>query len=82
MDAARLRERFGGSVSFCGGVDAQFLLVNGTPDEVASEVGRLRELFPTGLVISPSHEAILPDIAPANIAALFQATASGNLAFR
>jgi uroporphyrinogen decarboxylase len=73
MDAARLRERFAGSVSFCGGVDAQFLLVNGTPDEVASEVGRLRALFPTGLVISPSHEAILPDIAPANIAALFRA---------
>jgi uroporphyrinogen decarboxylase len=73
MDAAHLRERFAGSVSFCGGVDAQFLLVNGSPDEVASEVGRLRALFPTGLVISPSHEAILPDIAPANIAALFRA---------
>jgi len=31
----------------------------------------LKELFPTGLIISPSHEAILPDIAPANIEALF-----------
>jgi uroporphyrinogen decarboxylase len=33
----------------------------------------LKELFPTGLVISPSHEAILPDIPPANIEALFKA---------
>jgi uroporphyrinogen decarboxylase len=31
----------------------------------------LRRIFPTGLIISPSHEAILPDIPPENIAALF-----------
>jgi len=33
----------------------------------------LRDIFPTGLVISPSHEAILPDIGPAKIEALFAA---------
>ena len=33
----------------------------------------LRRLFPTGLIISPSHEAILPDIAPENMAAMFEA---------
>lgn len=73
MGPERLRRDFGGQVGFCGGVDAQELLVNGTPDEVAATVKRLREVFPTGLVISPSHEAILPDIPPANIAALFSA---------
>jgi len=49
------------------------LLVNGTPDQVARKVHELKEIFPTGLVISPSHEAILADIPPANIKALFEA---------
>lgn len=73
MDAGRLSERFAGRASFCGGVDAQHLLVHGSPAEVGAEVRRLRRLFPTGLVVSPSHEAILPDIPPANIEALFAA---------
>ena len=73
MDAAGLAADFGDQVSFCGGVDHQNLLVNGTPDEVKAKVRALRALFPTGLIISPSHEAILPDIAPANIAAMFEA---------
>lgn len=74
MDASGLAREFGDKVSFCGGVDAQNLLVNGTPEEVQACVQNLRKLFPTGLVISPSHEAILSDIAPENIRALFAAT--------
>ncbi|MBT3377779.1 MAG: methyltransferase [Lentisphaerae bacterium] len=73
MDAGRLARDFRDRVSFCGGVDVQRLLVQGTPDELAAEVARLRGLFPTGLVISPSHEAVLPDIPPENIAAIFRA---------
>ena len=73
MEPEALKERFGRRVSFCGGVDTQDLLVNGTPQDIAKEVRRLRELFPTGLVLSPSHEAILPDIPPENIKALFDA---------
>ncbi|MFZ4778356.1 MAG: uroporphyrinogen decarboxylase family protein [Terrimicrobiaceae bacterium] len=72
MDAPGLARDFGKAVSFCGGVDAQNLLVNGSPEEVKACVRELRRLFPTGLVISPSHEAILPDIAPENIRALFE----------
>ena len=60
-------------MSFCGGVDTQDLLVNGTPDQVRAKVEELRAIFPTGLIISPSHEAILPDVPPANIHALFEA---------
>ena len=71
MAAEMLANQFSGKISFCGGVDAQNLLVNGSPDQVAARVRQLARLFPTGLVISPSHEAILPDIPPANIAALF-----------
>lgn len=73
MEASSLARDFGDRVSFCGGVDAQHLLVNGTPAEVAAKVRELRRLFPTGLILSPSHEAILPDIPPANVEALFVA---------
>ncbi len=73
MDSIRLKENFGTQVSFVGGVDVQHLLVKGTADEIRSEVAGLRETFPTGLVLSPSHEAILPDIPPANIEVLFKA---------
>ncbi|MDR1222882.1 MAG: hypothetical protein LBL07_08405 [Tannerella sp.] len=71
MEAWRLKESFGDRVSFCGGVDAQHLLVNGKPEEIRARVEELKALFPTGLIISPSHEAILPDVHPANIEALF-----------
>jgi uroporphyrinogen decarboxylase len=51
-------------------------LVKGTPAEVTRKVKELKEIFPTGLIISPSHEAILPDIAPSNIEAMFNALKS------
>ena len=73
MDAPNLKAHFEGKTSFCGGVDAQHLLVNGTPEQVTGKVIELKKLFPTGLIISPSHEAILQDIPPANIKALFEA---------
>ena len=73
MEPRKLKESFGDRVAFCGGVDAQNLLVNGTPQEVREKVLELKEIFPTGLIISPSHEAILPDIPPENIEALFKA---------
>ncbi|WP_163712563.1 uroporphyrinogen decarboxylase family protein [Mangrovibacterium lignilyticum] len=73
MDAPNLKKHFNGKTAFCGGVDAQYLLVNGDTKSVAQKVHELKELFPTGLIVSPSHEAILPDIPPANIQAMFDA---------
>ncbi len=73
MDAPNLKKHFEGKVAFCGGVDAQNLLVNGNPKEVKKNVTGLKELFPTGIILSPSHEAVLPDIPPANIKAMFDA---------
>lgn len=73
MEPDKLKAKFGNKVSFCGGVDAQNLLVNGTPAEVARRVIELKNIFPSGLIVSPSHEAILPDIPPQNIEALFKA---------
>jgi uroporphyrinogen decarboxylase len=71
MDIYKLKSEFDGKVSFCGGIDAQYLLVKGSPDEVAARVRETMDVFPTGLIFSPSHEAILPDIPPANIKAMF-----------
>ncbi len=77
MDPENLKEKFEGKVSFCGGVDTQDLLVNGSEEDVKAKVRQLRELFPTGLIISPSHEAIMDDIPPKNIRALFDAATEG-----
>jgi uroporphyrinogen decarboxylase len=66
-----LKKLFGEKAAFCGGVDTQHLLVNADAAQVAAKVRELREIFPTGLIISPSHEAILPDVPPRNIRALF-----------
>lgn len=71
MDPNILKEKYGGKVSFCGGVDAQYLLVTGGKGEIIKKVLELETIFPTGLIISPSHEAILPDVPPENIDALF-----------
>ena len=71
MNPEKLKEEFGNDVSFCGGVDVQDLLVHGTPDEVRNKITYLKKLFPTGLIISPSHEAVLPDVKPQNIEAFF-----------
>jgi uroporphyrinogen decarboxylase len=71
MDVKKLKAHFEGKVAFCGGIDAQYLLVKGSPEEVADKVRETLEVFPTGLIFSPSHEAILPDIPPQNIEAMF-----------
>jgi len=58
-------------VAFCGGVDTQELLPNGTPEQVRAKVKELRTIFPTGLIISPSHEALQSDVPPENVKAMF-----------
>lgn len=71
MQIEALKEKFDGRVSFCGGVDTQELLPNGSPEQVMENVKYLRTIFPTGLIISPSHEAIQSDVPPSNIKAMF-----------
>ena len=73
MEPQRLKAEFGDKVTFVGGIDAQNLLVRGNADDVRSKLEELRDIFPTGLIISPSHEAILPDISPKNIQAIADA---------
>jgi uroporphyrinogen decarboxylase len=72
LEPANLKRLYGEKTAFCGGVDTQQLLVFGSVKEVAAKVRELREIFPTGLIISPSHEAILVDVPPRNIRVLFE----------
>lgn len=73
MDAEYLAREFGNKISFLGGVDAQGILPHGTPKEVREAVFRVREILGPNIIISPSHEAILPDVPPENVAALAEA---------
>ena len=58
-DLASLKQHFGGRVSFCGGIDSQFVLDKPgvTPDEVRAEVRRRIDEMASGggYVAGPSH---------------------------
>jgi uroporphyrinogen decarboxylase len=73
MSAEILARDFKGRIAFMGGVDTQDLLVNGTPDEVKADVHRIRRLLEPRLVVSPSHEALLPNVPPQNLEAMAMA---------
>ncbi len=73
MDAETLARDFKGRIAFMGGIDTQDLLVNGTPDQVRAEVLRVRGLLEPGLIVSPSHEALLPNVPPGNVVAMAEA---------
>jgi uroporphyrinogen decarboxylase len=75
MDAATLARDFGGRIAFLGGVDTQRILPLGSPEEVKAEVRRLKAVLGPHLIVSPSHEAVLPDVPPRNIAAMAEAAA-------
>jgi uroporphyrinogen decarboxylase len=73
MEADRLAREFGGRIAFIGGVDTQELLMKATPAQVRDEVLRLRAAFGPNYVVSPSHEAILPNVPYENVAAMARA---------
>jgi uroporphyrinogen decarboxylase len=73
MDAVTLARDFSGQITFLGGIDAQGILPHGAPEDVKAEVRRVCELLGPNLIVSPSHEAILPDVSPENVQALAEA---------
>jgi uroporphyrinogen decarboxylase len=70
MDAETLARDFGGKMSFIGGVDTQDLLVNGSVEDIKAETERVMNLLEPDIVISPSHEALLPNVPPENVVAM------------
>lgn len=70
MDAETLSAKFKGRITFLGGIDTQELMTNGTTAQIRSEVRRVRRFLEPHLIVSPSHEALLPDVPPENIEAM------------
>ena len=73
MDAENLARKYGGKVTFMGGVDTQQLLPFGTKEQVREEVLRLRDTFKGDFIVSPSHEALLPNVPFNNVVAMSRA---------
>jgi uroporphyrinogen decarboxylase len=73
MEAEVLARDFKGKIAFLGGIDTQDLLVNASPAQVKDEVRRVKDILGPRLIVSPSHEALLPNVPPANVAAMAEA---------
>jgi len=72
MDAKSLVQ-YKNDLAFVGGIDAQSFFVNATPTQIKDEVRRVYDILGPNIVISPSHEEILPIVPPANILAMAEA---------
>lgn len=73
MDAKNLAAKYKNKLVFMGGVDTQQLLPFGTPAQVRDEVLRLRDVFGDNYIVSPSHEALLPNVPFENVLAMSKA---------
>ena len=70
MDAENLARQFKGDLVFIGGVDTQQLLPFGTSEDVRKKVRKLKQVFGEQFIVSPSHEALLPNVSIENTIAM------------
>ena len=73
MEPQGLKDNFGEQLCFCGGLDIQDLLPNGTPEEVKDEAGRLVHILGKdgGYIPSAAH-AVQADTSVENILAMVE----------
>ncbi len=71
MNPEKLASEYKDKLTFMGGISTQQLLLRGTPEQVRENVSYMKDLFGDGYIVSPSHEAILPNIPPENLEAMF-----------
>ena len=70
-DTARLKREFGDRLSFLGGIDTQWAMPFGTPDDVRAEVRRrIRDLAPRGGYIAAAVHCLQPDVPLENVLAM------------
>jgi uroporphyrinogen decarboxylase len=84
MDHQVLKEKFGNSLSFHGGIDIQKVMPFGTPDEVRAEAIKTMQALGRqgGYILAPTHY-IQPDVPPENVIALRDAVIEyGSYPFR
>ena len=72
MSASDLAQ-YKNDLAFVGGIDAQTFFVNATPQQIKDEVHRVRDILGPNIVISPSHEEVLPNVPAENILAMAEA---------
>lgn len=74
MEPENLKKAYGSSITFHGGIDTQYILPNGTVEQVKNEVSRVLGIMSVkgGYVLSPAHN-IQPDVPPENIVSIYQA---------
>lgn len=74
MDIDVLKEKYGGRISFWGGMDEQFKLPFGAPEQIENEVKRLMTVMGKngGYVFGPGHN-LQADIAAENIVCMYKA---------
>jgi uroporphyrinogen decarboxylase len=74
MDTKELKRDFGDSLTFWGGgIDTQFVLPSGTPEQVSDEVKkRVDDLAPGGGYIFNTVHSIQADVPPENIMAMMK----------
>jgi len=76
MDVARLKDRYGDRLAFCGSMCVQTVLPHGSAADVRREVQRRLDLFPRGgLLLGPTH-AIQVNTPLDNILAMYDAAGS------
>ncbi len=71
MSPEELGREYGGDLLFVGGIDVHRLLRKGTPEEVRAAVRHNKRHLCPGYAVSPSHEAVLPDVPIPNLVAMF-----------
>lgn len=72
MAPESLKARYGGRLSFHGGIDMQKLLPFGTPEQVQAEARRYCEVLGSsgGYILGPAH-FFQPDVPPENVLAAY-----------
>ncbi|MGE5313116.1 MAG: uroporphyrinogen decarboxylase family protein [Acidobacteriota bacterium] len=73
MDAESLAAVCTGRIALLGGIDTQRLLVEGSTQKIKEEVRRIKTMLGPHLIVSPSHEALLPNVPPEHAAAMAEA---------
>ena len=73
-DPAGVKAAYGDRLSFWGGIDTQWVLPNGTPEQVREEVKlRIGQFGPGGGFVAASVHNIQADVPPENILAMSEA---------
>ena len=74
MEPAELKAAFGDKILMNGCIDTQFVLIQGTPDQVRTKTREILDVMMPGggYVASPSHDYVLPETPLENLIALYE----------